>query len=65
LIGRAIERALADLAPSFRAAFLLRELHGMSYAEIASMLQIEVGTAKSRVSRGRLRLRELLNRGEP
>ena len=56
----AIERALHDLSPELRAAFLLREYHGLDYAEIASALGIDLGTVKSRLSRARAALRERL-----
>jgi len=56
----AIERALRDLSPELRAAFLLREYHGLDYAEIASALAIDLGTVKSRLSRARAALREHL-----
>lgn len=56
----AIERALADLSPELRAAFLLREYHGLEYAEIARALDIEINTVKSRLSRARTALREAL-----
>jgi RNA polymerase sigma-70 factor (ECF subfamily) len=56
----AIERALRDLSPELRAAFLLREYHGLHYAEIASALAIDLGTVKSRLSRARAALREHL-----
>lgn len=57
----AIERAVAGLSPAYRGAFLLRELHGLDYAEIATVLQIDVGTVKSRLSRARVRLRAALS----
>lgn len=56
----AIERALHDLSPELRAAFLLREYHGLEYAEIAQALAIDLGTVKSRLSRARAALRERL-----
>jgi RNA polymerase sigma-70 factor (ECF subfamily) len=59
-IQRAIEAALAELSPEHRAAFLLREYHGLDYAEIATALEIDLGTVKSRLSRARAALRELL-----
>ncbi|MCX4245379.1 RNA polymerase sigma factor [Paraliomyxa miuraensis] len=58
--GRAIEQAIADLPPAYRGAFLLRELHGLDYGEIAKVLEIDVGTVKSRLSRARARLRQAL-----
>ncbi len=56
----AIETALADLSPELRAAFLLREYHGLEYTEIARSLGIELGTVKSRLARARTLLRERL-----
>jgi RNA polymerase sigma-70 factor (ECF subfamily) len=56
----AIEGALHELSPELRAAFLLREYHGLDYAEIASALSIDLGTVKSRLSRARAALRERL-----
>ncbi len=59
-LARAIENAVGDLAPEFRAAFLLREYHGLEYAEIATTLELELGTVKSRLSRARTSLRKAL-----
>jgi RNA polymerase sigma-70 factor (ECF subfamily) len=55
-----LRRAIDDLAPEYRAAFLLREYHEFDYAEIASNLQIDLGTVKSRLSRARAALRRSL-----
>lgn len=59
-LASAIEAALHELSPELRAAFLLREYHGLEYAEIASALRIDLGTVKSRLSRARAALRERL-----
>lgn len=59
-MGQAISTAVGELPPPFRAAFLLREYHGLDYAEIAQMLDLELGTVKSRLSRARRLLRERL-----
>jgi RNA polymerase sigma-70 factor (ECF subfamily) len=56
----AIDRALADLSPEYRAAFVLRELHGLEYADIARALEIDLGTVKSRLARARDALRRAL-----
>ena len=48
-----IDRALADLPPEFRAAVVLRDLCGLDYDEIAQVLDVPPGTARSRISRGR------------
>lgn len=56
-IAQAIDRALAELAPAYRVAFVLREMHGLDYAEIARALEIDIGTVKSRLARARAALR--------
>src|SRR5262245_40166269 len=56
----AIEAALHELTPELRAAFLLREYHGLEYSEIARALDIDLGTVKSRLSRARVALRARL-----
>ncbi|HET6584242.1 MAG TPA: sigma-70 family RNA polymerase sigma factor [Nannocystaceae bacterium] len=60
MVGRGVAAAVESLSPPLRAAFLLREIHGLDYAEIAEVLEIDLGTVKSRLSRARLRLREAL-----
>lgn len=55
-----IERALKQVNPKFRAALVLREIEGMSYEEIAEILEISLGTVKSRILRGREALRKQL-----
>jgi RNA polymerase sigma-70 factor (ECF subfamily) len=59
---RMLERAIADLPEDMRAAIVLRDVQGFSYDEIAKMLEANVGTIKSRISRGREKLREVLVR---
>lgn len=59
-LGERVERAVGGLAPEYRAAFLLREMHGLEYAEIARALSIDLGTVKSRLSRARAALRAAL-----
>jgi RNA polymerase sigma-70 factor (ECF subfamily) len=48
-----IDAALATLPPDFRAAVALRDLAGLDYAEIAAVLDIPIGTVRSRIARGR------------
>lgn len=55
-----LERALGELKKDFRIAVALRDIEGMSYEEIASILEISVGTVKSRIARGREMLRAAL-----
>jgi RNA polymerase sigma-70 factor (ECF subfamily) len=56
----AVRRALDQLPDASRAALVLREYEGLTYAEIAAALGIPVGTVMSRLSFARSRLRELL-----
>ncbi len=51
-----IDAALAGLAPEFRAAVVLRDLCQLSYAEIADVVGVPVGTVRSRIARGRAAL---------
>jgi RNA polymerase sigma-70 factor (ECF subfamily) len=55
-----LREALCGLKPSYREAVILRDLEGFSYEEIAETLQINIGTVKSRLARGRLELRKKL-----
>jgi RNA polymerase sigma-70 factor (ECF subfamily) len=59
-LGRAIERAVAQLPAPHRAAFVLREYHELSYQEIAETLDVDLGTVKSRLSRAKTALRRAL-----
>jgi RNA polymerase sigma-70 factor, ECF subfamily len=55
-----VQDALTGLAPDYRAAVVLSDVVGLSYQEIADQLGIPVGTVRSRIHRGRARLREVL-----
>jgi RNA polymerase sigma-70 factor (ECF subfamily) len=59
-LGQHIARAIAELPPKFRAALVLREYHHLEYEDIASALEIDLGTVKSRLSRARAQLRDAL-----
>lgn len=52
-----LEEALARINPCFREAVVLRDVEDLSYEEIADILQISMGTVKSRILRGREALR--------
>ena len=55
-----LREALAELSDDMREIILLRDAHGLSYAEIASTLDIATGTVMSRLSRARSTLRDLI-----
>jgi RNA polymerase sigma-70 factor (ECF subfamily) len=55
---RFVRRALGEISPEHRVVLVLREMHGMSYEEIARVLGCSLGTVKSRVSRARTALKE-------
>jgi RNA polymerase sigma factor (sigma-70 family) len=57
---RSVKEALEALPLELREVIVLRELEGLSYAEIASVAEIPLGTVMSRLSRARSRLRDLL-----
>ena len=61
----AIEKALSALPFDQRAALILRDVHGQTYDEIAESTGVRVGTVKSRISRGREKLRLVLRRYQP
>jgi len=56
----AIEKALTTLNPVFQSAVVLRDIEDLSYEEIADILDVSLGTVKSRILRGRDALRRAL-----
>lgn len=55
-----IEEGLRALPPEYRAALVLREIQQLRYDEIGEALGVDIGTVKSRISRGRKKLRSFL-----
>jgi RNA polymerase sigma-70 factor (ECF subfamily) len=55
-----VERALQDLSADHREVVVLREFQGMSYAEMAEVLNVPQGTVESRLYRARLSLQHAL-----
>ena len=55
-----LQELLMDLAPDYRVVVVLKDVIGFSYDEIAASLDVPVGTVRSRIHRGRARLREAL-----
>jgi RNA polymerase sigma-70 factor (ECF subfamily) len=57
---RALRAALSTLSRSYREVIVLRDIEGLSYEEVAQALDMNIGTVKSRLSRGRDELRRRL-----
>ncbi len=60
-----VQEALDSLAPPFRAAVVLCDIEGLTYEEIARILDIPMGTVRSRIHRGRSQLRAALPHLDP
>ncbi|HMF55731.1 MAG TPA: sigma-70 family RNA polymerase sigma factor [Pyrinomonadaceae bacterium] len=58
---RAISTALHSIGRSYREVVILRDVEGFAYEEMAKLLEISIGTVKSRLSRGRMELRRKLS----
>jgi RNA polymerase sigma-70 factor (ECF subfamily) len=56
-----VEAALRQIPEAFRTVVILREIEGFAYEEIAEILNVNLGTVKSRLTRGRSALRIILN----
>lgn len=59
-LGGQIEAAIGKLRPEYRTAVLLRHVEGLSYQEVADIMEIPLGTVKTYIHRGRAQLKELL-----
>jgi RNA polymerase sigma-70 factor (ECF subfamily) len=56
----AIQTAIAELPEQYRVPLVLRDLQGLSYDEISEVLELRIGTTKSRINRARLMLKDKL-----
>lgn len=60
IVDERIIEAIEDLPEEYRTAVVLSDVEGLPYAEIAALIDVPVGTVKSRLFRGRRRLQEVL-----
>ena len=58
-----LDAALADLPEDFRVPVVLRDVADLDYAEIAEVLNVPIGTVKSRIARGRAQVAATISRG--
>ncbi len=63
LSSEGVQKALEELPPEYREIIILREFEDFSYAEMAQILELPVGTVMSRLSRARSKLRDQLREG--
>ncbi len=61
---RRIQSALSRMSPEHRAVLILKDLEDQKYEDMAQILQVPIGTIRSRLHRARLELRELLEKNE-
>ena len=63
-LNKHIQKAIDKLPPDYKSIIVMRDIHGLSYDDITGALGINMGTVKSRIARGRKRLRdEILEMG--
>ena len=60
--GQRVQHALARLSPEHRTALILKDMEGQKYEEMAEILNVPIGTIRSRLHRARAELRELLEK---
>jgi RNA polymerase sigma-70 factor (ECF subfamily) len=63
--GLDVQRALEQLPPDFRAVLVLADVQDLSYEEVADVLEIPIGTVRSRLHRGRLALGKAMGLSPP
>ena len=57
-----VERALLELPDDFKTIIILRDIQELSYDDISKIVELPIGTVKSRINRGKLKLRDILNK---
>jgi RNA polymerase sigma-70 factor (ECF subfamily) len=59
-----LERAIENLPPGYRLVFVLHDVEGYEHNEIAEMLDCSTGNSKSQLHKARMKLRDLLRKGQ-
>ena len=59
---KSVQRALAELPDDFKTIIILRDIQELSYDEISKIVEVPLGTVKSRINRGRVKLQQLLKK---
>ena len=59
-VGEQIQKAIQSLPDHFREVIILRDIQELSYEEVSSIVEVPLGTVKSRINRARLQLQEML-----
>ncbi|MBT4485761.1 MAG: sigma-70 family RNA polymerase sigma factor [Candidatus Latescibacteria bacterium] len=65
LLDEHVQKAIDSLQVKYKEALILRDVEGLSYQQISEIMNIPVGTVKSRVNRARLKLRKVLKEHSP
>lgn len=65
ILNEYIQNAIDTLQPKYKESLILRDIEGMSYQQIAEIVNVPVGTVKSRVNRARLKLQKKLRDHSP
>ncbi len=60
-----VQAGLNQMNPEFRLAVVLADIEGLSYEEVAEIMETSVGTVRSRIHRGRVQLRNFLLKAAP
>ena len=59
---KSVQMALAELPDDFKTIIILRDIQELSYDEISKIVEVPMGTVKSRINRGRVKLQQLLKK---
>ena len=62
IFEKSVQRALAELPDDFKTIIILRDIQELSYDEISKIVDVPLGTVKSRINRGRVKLQQLLKK---